>query len=224
MIEVKNFHKIFNPNKVNSFHALKNINLSVQKNELIILKGVSGSGKSTLLMAIASFIKPSSGSVEVLGENIVKLPDSHISQFRSKHIGFVFQSFNLFEQLSVAQNILTPLIPLGVSMEQADSLIDDILEKTDIAHKKNEIVKNLSGGEKQRTAIARALINNPEIILCDEPTAALDQQNSITFIKILQELQKDGKTIIVATHDPLFDTLDFPCRVIQIENGCIISE
>lgn len=221
MIQIKNLNKVFNENKQNQFHSLKNINLDIKKNELIILNGVSGSGKSTLLSLIASFMKPTNGSIKVKGEYIAKLPDQHISNFRLHNIGFVFQSFNLFEQLTVNQNIMTSLVPLALTNIQCDAKIDEVLKLVNIDHKKDQKVKHLSGGEKQRVAIARALVNNPDILLCDEPTAALDYENSLVLLDIIAKLKRSGKTIIIATHDPIFETIPVPCRVITLENGVI---
>ena len=225
MIKIKNLNKIFNKNKPNEFYALKDINLDIKKNEVIILNGVSGSGKSTLLSIISSFMKPTNGLIEVNKEFIAKLPDKHISNFRLNNIGFVAQSFNLFDQLTVTQNIMASLTPKEYSQKICDKKIDDVLELINISHKKGQVVLNLSGGEKQRVAIARALVNEPDIILCDEPTAALDYDNSLIFIDIIKQLQKLGKTIIIATHDTIFDNLhkniDMNCRVINIKNGRI---
>lgn len=220
MIKINNLNKIFNPNKKNEFYALKDISIDIKKNELVVLKGVSGSGKSTLLSIIASFLKPTNGFIEVNGEQIAKLPDHHISNFRLKNIGFIFQSFNLFEQLTVKENIAVSLIPLGINQDQIDQKVSKVLKLINISHKKDEKVFNLSGGEKQRTAIARALVNEPNIILCDEPTANLDYDNSLIFIDIIKELSID-KTIIIATHDPLFENLDFFNRIISMQNGKI---
>ena len=222
IIKIENLNKIFNENKPSQFHALKNINLYIKKNEVVFIKGVSGSGKSTLLSIIASFTKPTNGLVEVNGEFIAKLPDAHISEFRLNNIGFIFQSFNLFEQLTVAQNIMTSLIPKEYTQKICDKKIDAVLELINISHKKDQVVSNLSGGEKQRVAIARALVNEPNIILCDEPTAALDYNNSLIFIEIVKQLQALGKTIVIATHDTIFDDIDIRCRIINIKNGTIL--
>ncbi len=221
IIKMENLNKIFNENKANQFHALKDINLHIKKNEVILLKGVSGSGKSTLLSILASFMKPTNGLVEVNGEFVAKLPDKHISEFRLNNIGFIFQSFNLFEQLTVEQNIMTSLIPKEYTQDICDKKIDDVLKLINISHKKGQTVSNLSGGEKQRVAIARALVNEPDIILCDEPTAALDYDNSLIFIDIIKQLQDLGKTIVIATHDTIFNDADMNCRVIDIKNGMI---
>lgn len=221
MIKITNLNKIFHENTKKEFHALKNINLSVNDSTCTILKGVSGSGKSTLLSLIATMDKPTSGDITVDNDSIAKLPDLHASNFRLRKIGLIFQSYNLFNNLSVSQNVSIPLIPLDFSQKEIDSKVLEVLNLANISHKKDEIVSNLSGGEKQRCAIARALVNNPDIILCDEPTANLDLDNSLKFIEILKELKSLNKTIIVATHDPIFDELDFVDKIINIKNGTI---
>ncbi|MCT7582888.1 ABC transporter ATP-binding protein [Aliarcobacter butzleri] len=221
MIKIKNLNKIFYENTNKEFYALKDINLNIKKSSCVVLKGVSGSGKSTLLSLIATLQKPSSGEIVVENESIAKLPDFHASNFRARKIGFIFQSFNLFNELSVKDNISLPLIPLGFSQKQIDEKVISTLKLANILHKKDELVSNLSGGEKQRCAIARALVNDCEIILCDEPTANLDYENSKNFIEILKELKELKKTIIIATHDPIFDNLDFVDSEILIKNGQI---
>ena len=222
MIQFKNLNLTSNPNVANEFKALKNINLHITEHKLVILKGVSGSGKSTLLSLISALIKPTSGEIKVDGKLIAKLPDVHASRFRSKDIGFIFQSFNLFESLSVKENIALPLIPLKLSQKEIDDKVNHAMRLANIKHKKNQSVKDLSGGEKQRCAIARSLVNNPKIILCDEPTANLDRANSLAFIEVIKTLKSLEKTIVIATHDPLFESLDFVDEVINIENGEIL--
>ena len=221
MIKIKNLYKLFYENSKKEFYALKDINLEIQTSSFVVLKGVSGSGKSTLLSLIATMDKPTSGEIIIDNESVAKLPDLHSSNFRAKKIGFIFQSYNLFNELSVKDNISIPLIPLGYSQKQIDEKVLKSLEIANISHKKDELVLNLSGGEKQRCAIARALVNDSNIILCDEPTANLDYDNSIRFIETLKELKKLNKTIIVATHDPIFDNLDFVDKIINIKNGII---
>ena len=221
MIKIKNLNKIFNENTKREFHVLKNINLEIKDSSCIIIKGISGSGKSTLLSIIGTLLKPTSGSIEINGENISKLPDLHASKFRGEKLGFIFQSYNLFNSLSVKDNVSISLIPLGFSQKQIDELCLKALELANISHKKDEFVYNLSGGEKQRCTIARAMVNNPEIILCDEPTANLDFDNSMIFIETLKKLKTLNKIIIVATHDPIFDNLEFVDKIINIKNGII---
>ena len=221
MIEIKNLNKIFYENSKKEFYALKDINLKIKTSTCVILKGISGSGKSTLLSLIATMEKPTSGEIIIDDESVAKLPDLHSSNFRAKKLGFIFQSYNLFNELSVKDNVSIPLIPLGYSQKEIDEKVLKALEIANISHKKDELVSNLSGGEKQRCAIARAIVNNPDIILCDEPTANLDFDNSIKFIENLKELKNLNKTIILATHDPIFDNLDFVDKVINIKNGMI---
>ena len=221
MIKITKLNKIFNENTKKEFHALKDINLEIKTSSCVILKGVSGSGKSTLLSIIGTLLKPTSGEIKIDDESIAKLPDLHASNFRAKKLGFIFQSYNLFNELNVKDNISIPLIPLGFSQKQIDIMSLVALKLANIEHKKDELVYNLSGGEKQRCAIARALVNNPDIILCDEPTANLDHDNSMKFIESLREFKKLNKTIIVATHDPIFEDLDFVDEIINIKNGMI---
>ena len=221
MIKITKLNKIFNENTKKEFHALKDINIEIKTSSCVILKGVSGSGKSTLLSIIGTLLKPTSGDIRIDDESIAKLPDLHASNFRAKKLGFIFQSYNLFSELSVKDNISIPLIPLGYSQKQIDDMSKTALKLANIEHKENELVYNLSGGEKQRCAIARALVNNPDIILCDEPTANLDYDNSMKFIESLREFKKLNKTIIVATHDPIFEELDFVDEIINIKNGMI---
>jgi putative ABC transport system ATP-binding protein len=223
MILLDNISKIYNSSKPNEFMALDSINLNVKENEIIILKGVSGSGKSTILSIIGAMTRPTNGSVIVNNESIAKLPDIHASAFRSKTIGFIFQSFNLFDDFSVYENIYLPLLNQSYSIKQIDQKVKKAMSLANIIHKENQIASTLSGGEKQRVAIARALVNEPEVILCDEPTASLDKQNSLEFIKILEEFKKLGKTVVIATHDLLFDNLDFIDKIINIENGKIVE-
>lgn len=221
MIEIKNLNKIFFEDTKKEFYALKDINLTIKKGSCVVLKGASGSGKSTLLSIISTMQKPTSGDVLFENNIISRLPEAHSSRFRAKNIGFVFQFFNLFEELSVEQNVSIPLIPLGFSQNKIDEMTIKALELSNILHKKDELVLNLSGGEKQRCAIARALVNEANLILCDEPTAALDFLNSLNFIENLKELKSLGKTIVVATHDPIFFDLDFVDEYIELKNGII---
>ncbi len=224
MIEIDALYKTFYQNTPRAFSALKNISLQINEGELVILQGVSGSGKSTLLSLIAALQKPTSGSLKVAGELISKLPDLHASHFRAVTIGFVPQSFNLFENLSVQENMSVALIPLGYSPREIQEKSITALKKAHIYHKKDAIVHNLSGGEKQRTAIARALVNDAKIILCDEPTAALDHHNSMQFIDIITQLKNLGKTIIIATHDPRFEALSAIDQTIYMREGEIYRE
>ena len=223
MIVAKNISKIYFEGSKKEFYALKNINFEIKKGSFVVFKGVSGSGKSTLLSILSTISKPSLGEILFENESVSKYPDIHASNFRAKNIGYIFQSFNLFEDLTVFANVSFPLIPLGFSQKDIDKKVEETLILSNILHKKDEIVSNLSGGEKQRCAIARALVNKADTILCDEPTSSLDFENSLNFIKSLQELKKSGKTIVVATHDPIFFELDFVDTFFELKNGVIVE-
>ncbi len=222
IIQIENLSKSFLAGE-SEFKALESINLTLKAGEVLILKGVSGSGKSTLLSIIAGLDQPTSGKIVVDGEFIAKLPDKHLADFRAKRVGTVFQHFNLIENLTPKENVIASLITQNIELEEIFKRAEDAMRLTNIIHKANAITAKLSGGEKQRVAIARALVNEPKILLCDEPTANLDLKNSEKFIEILAKLHFLKKSIIVATHDPIFDTLPFPSRVVEIKNGKIVE-
>ncbi len=222
MITLENVSKIYELNKNHNVKALDNINLHIKEGELVVLKGVSGSGKSTILSLIAALTKPTEGEVLVNEKRISKLPDNFASDYRQQDIGFIFQKYNLIPTLSVKENILLPLVPTNPKESEAQEKLNRVLEQFQIAHKKDEIVRNLSGGEQQRVAIARAHVNNPKIIIADEPTANLDEQLSLDFIEILKQLKDEGKTIVIATHDPLFFDLEIVDKIIEVKAGKIL--
>lgn len=222
MIELKNIVKKYEQNTQNEVMALKGVDLHIKEGELVVLKGASGSGKSTILSLIAALSKPTSGEVVVCRDRISKLPDNFASDFRRHSIGFIFQKYNLIPTLSVKENIILPLIPMNPNEYEVKEKLERVLKIFHIEHKKDQLVRDLSGGEQQRVAIARANINNPKIILADEPTANLDEKLSLAFIEILKELKSEGKTIVIATHDPLFFGLDIVDREIEIYQGNIL--
>lgn len=222
-ILIQNLHKLYNPNKPNAFYALKNINLIVEDAQIVILKGVSGSGKSTLLSLLGGLSKPSEGKIVINEQNIAKLPDIMSSAFRHKEIGFIFQSFNLLEGLSVYQNILAPLALTTLDKEAIHEKVSRAMQLANIEHKKDQNVGSLSGGERQRCAIARAVVMEPEIILADEPTANLDKENALIFIEILKKFKALHKTVIIATHDTLFDDLGIIDRCVQMRDGELLE-
>jgi len=207
---------------LNGEHILKDINLHIKSGEFVLLKGVSGSGKTSLLSIISALQKPTDGKVEVDGKLITKLPDLHLSTFRLNSIGIVFQDFNLIDYLSVEENILSALIPTKISKKEAKAKVEKALNLANISHKAKVNIKDLSGGERQRVAIARALVNDAKILICDEPTANLDTKNSLQFIKLLKELNSLGKTIIVATHDTIFEE-NGNFRVVNVRDGEIVD-
>ncbi len=222
MINIRGVSLVYNQNKQNEFCALKNINLDINDGELVILKGISGSGKSTLLSLIALLQKPTSGEILIDGTNIAKLPDAFCSEFRHKRLGLIFQNFNLIEGLSVYENLLAPFALTNFKANVRDEMIKKALSLANIAHKKDENVSNLSGGERQRCAVARALSMDANIILADEPTANLDRQNARAFLGLLESFKALKKSVIVATHDSIFDELSATDRVVSLQNGEIV--
>ena len=218
MIEFRNVEKHYKGDVI----ALDKINLILKEGEVVVLKGVSGSGKSSILSLIAGLSKPTSGEVIVDKKHISKLADHFACNYRRENIGFVFQKYNLIASLSVKDNILLPLVPINLQKSELESRLVEQLTFFNIEAKRDTLVKNLSGGEQQRTAIARANINKPKIILADEPTANLDEKLSLEFIEMIKEMKSQNRTIVIATHDPLFFTLDFVDRIINIQNGKLI--
>ncbi|MGE4296114.1 MAG: ABC transporter ATP-binding protein [Campylobacterales bacterium] len=208
MIELAKVYKTYHENTPREMQAVKSATLSIRKPGLYLLKGPSGSGKSTLLSLIGALNKPTGGEMVVLGENVAKLPDHFASAFRREKLGFIFQQFHLLPQMSALENVILPLAPSNVPFSKAAQQGQAALEKLGIGAKADVPARLLSGGEQQRVAIARALINDPQLILADEPTANLDAVNKQILLAILQRLKNEGKTLLIATHDPLFDTLE----------------
>ncbi|WP_455757831.1 ABC transporter ATP-binding protein [Sulfurimonas sp.] len=216
MIKLRNVYKSFANAEV-----LKDISLDIKEGECIVFNGVSGSGKSTLLSIIGALLKPSRGLVKVDGLNIASLNDYHLSNYRGENLGFITQSFHLFEMLSVRENVVVPLLLSKLNQNEIENRVNEAMQISSINHKSQDEINTLSGGEKQRCVIARALVNNPKIILCDEPTANLDKENSLKFAQIIKTLKNSGKTIVIATHDPLISELEWVDRVIKIDEGKI---
>jgi len=200
LIELENVEKRYQIGDV-VVPALRGVSLSVDRGEYIAIMGSSGSGKSTLLHLIGCLDKPTSGRYRLAGRKIDGLSDDELSRVRNLMIGFVFQSFHLLPQLSVADNVEIPLLYRGVGHEERAGQIDVVLEQVGIAHRREHQSHELSGGEQQRVAIARALIGQPEIVLADEPTGNLDNKTGDGIMHLLQTLNRNGVTVIIVTHD-----------------------
>ncbi|PLX66487.1 MAG: ABC transporter ATP-binding protein [Denitrovibrio sp.] len=195
---------------------IKNFNLRVNEGETVILQGSSGSGKTTLLNMIAGLIKPTEGSVEVAGRNVSKLPEHFAAEFRRETAGMIFQQFHLIEELTAGENIALPLAPSSLSRQEISDRVNMLTEKLLIKNIIDVPAGKLSGGEMQRTAIARALVNSPSIILADEPTANLDGTLTEELLNIFRSLKSEGKTIIIATHDPVISGSDIADKIIHL--------
>lgn len=219
LIELESVTKIYNRGKANEVTALSNINLQVEENSMVCLQGASGSGKSTLLSIIGCVFPPTSGNASIAGKKLSRLPDRFLTIHRRQFIGFIFQQFNILPALSVLDNITLPLLPLGVSPRERKKQGRILMEQLAISHREKFPAGQISGGELQRVAIARALINNPPIILADEPTAHLDTKLSMEFMTTMERLQLEGKTIIIASHDPLITQHPAMKRILSIKDG-----
>lgn len=185
----------------NIVHALSNVNLILNKNELTIIEGPSGSGKTTLLNIIGGLLKPSSGKILVNNKNIIEMNDNEKAYYRNKVIGFVFQSFYLEPNFTVYDNVEVQLIIAGIPKNERRKMILSTLDSVGLLDKEKMIASKLSGGEKQRVSIARAIVNNPEIILADEPTGNLDSKNGDMIMSLLKRISKEDKIVIVITHN-----------------------
>lgn len=221
LIELTGVCKIYNQGRANEVRALTDIDLAVEAGNMVCLKGPSGSGKSTLLAILGCIFPPTSGRAAIAGRQLARLPDRFLTLHRRETIGFIFQRFNVLPELSVADNITLPLLVLGVSPKERRQRAGLLMERLAIAHRATFPAGQISGGELQRVAIARALVNDPPIILADEPTAHLDTALSREFMEIMVQLQREGKTVVITSHDPL--VFDHPAieRTITITDGRI---
>lgn len=221
MIEVKGVSKGYRMGKEKVI-ALNNVSLNIDKGEFVAIIGPSGSGKSTLMHIIGGLDTPSAGSVFIEGNDISKLKDKKLSKYRNEKIGFVFQAFNLENSQTALENVMMPLIFAGVSKKERKKralfALEQVGLKDLVKHKPNE----MSGGQRQRVSIARALVNNPEIIFADEPTGNLDSKSGEGIMKLFHEINEKGYTIIMVTHNPL--EAEKAKRIIQIKDGEITSD
>ncbi len=221
LIELESVTKIYNRAKPNEVMALEDVSLVIEPETMVCLQGASGSGKSTLLSIIGCVIPPTSGRASIAGKALSRLPDRFLTIHRRENIGFIFQQFNILPELTVLDNITLPLLPLGISPGERKERARALTKQLSITHRENFPAGQISGGELQRVAIARALINNPPIILADEPTAHLDTALSHEFMDIMDQLKKDGKTIVIASHDSLVTEHPGMNRIIGIKDGRI---
>lgn len=221
LVEVKDLYKIYNPGE-NEVRALDGINLTVEKGEFLAIVGQSGSGKSTFMNMIGLLDIPTSGTYLLDGIDVSSMTDDELSEIRNKQIGFIFQGFNLISNLSAIENVELPLVYRGMKKDERHKLAVEALERVGLSHRLNHLPKQMSGGQQQRVAIARAVAARPPIILADEPTGNLDSHSGVEVMKILHELHKEGRTIILITHDN--EIAKEAQRVIRIQDGQIIAD
>ncbi len=221
IVRLENVDKIYKTGDT-SITALAKSSLSFESNKLTLIMGPSGSGKTTLLSIIGCIIYPSSGKVYYKDKEVTSLSENRLADLRLHDIGFVFQQFNLLEPLTALENVMQPLLLQGVNRKEAKEKAIQALEAVSLSDRLHNLPKKLSGGQKQRVAIARALVTNPTMILCDEPTASLDAKSAAVIMEELKELSKDGKAVIIVTHD--LRLRKFADQVIYVEEGNVSNK
>jgi len=219
LIHTEEATKVYNPRQPDEVCAVDRVTVRVERGEVVALKGPSGSGKTTLLSLIGCMARPTSGRVVVDGRDVARLSEEVLTRVRREKFGFIFQQFNLISDLSALDNVMLPLYPVNVRPAEMRRRAEAALEGLGMQGKAARRVRRMSGGEQQRVAIARALINQPEIIIADEPTAHLDKHLSDELMRILEDLNRQGKTVVISTHDALISDHQIVDRVIAMRDG-----
>ncbi|MBR2316260.1 MAG: ABC transporter ATP-binding protein [Clostridia bacterium] len=221
LVEVKDVYKIYNPGE-NEVRALDGVSLTIDEGEFVAIIGQSGSGKSTFMNMLGLLDECTSGEYYLNGKDVSHLTDDELSDIRNKEIGFVFQGYNLIPSLTAQGNVELPLTYRGMSKEERHERSIDALSKVGLAERKNHLPRQMSGGQQQRVAIARAIAARPPIILADEPTGALDSHSGKEVLRILKELNEEGKTVILITHDESIAAQ--AKRIVKVQDGKIVED
>lgn len=221
MIKVEHLEKIYRTEEIETV-ALNNVSFEIKEGEFVAMMGPSGCGKSTLLNIIGLLDDLDSGSYLFNGIEVAKYNERKRAELRKHNIGFVFQSFNLIDELTVFENVELPLMYTGVATSERKRIVDEVLDKIQIAHRRNHYPQQLSGGQQQRVAVARAVVNNPKLILADEPTGNLDSRNGNDVMQLLTDLNEKGTTIIMVTHSE--HDARFTHRIINMLDGQIVTQ
>lgn len=221
MIQAKNLKKVYSTEEVETT-ALNNVNIEIKEGEFVAIMGPSGCGKSTLLNIMGLLDNPSEGEYHFLGHDVSNRTERERAQLRKGNIGFIFQSFNLIDELTVFENVELPLLYLGMSSDERKEKAEAALERMSMMHRRNHFPQQLSGGQQQRVAIARAVVANAKLILADEPTGNLDSDHGNEVMKVLAELNEQGTTIVMVTHSP--HDADYAMRVIHLFDGHVVTE
>ena len=221
MIKTEKLQKIFRTEEIETW-ALNNVSIDVKEGEFVAIMGPSGCGKSTLLNILGLLDNPSSGEYSLSGTEVSKFTESERTKLRKGVIGFVFQSFNLIDELNVMENIELPLLYMGLPSSERKKRVNEAMERMAIAHRSKHFPQQLSGGQQQRVAIARAVVANPKLILADEPTGNLDSKNGKEVMNLLSELNKEGTTVVMVTHSQ--HDAGYANRVINLFDGEVVTE
>ena len=221
MLKVENLKKSFFTEEIETI-ALNGVSFEVKEGEFVAVMGPSGCGKSTLLNILGLLDNPTSGTYTLLGKEVGGLRERERTQFRKGNLGFVFQSFNLIDEMTVFENVELPLVYMGVKASERKKRVNEILERMNISHRAGHFPQQLSGGQQQRVAIARAVISNPKLVLADEPTGNLDSKNGQEVMLLLQELNREGTTIIMVTHSQ--HDAQYASRTICLFDGQIVTD
>ena len=221
MLKVENLKKSFFTEEVETI-ALGGVSFEVKEGEFVAVMGPSGCGKSTLLNILGLLDNPTGGSYHLLGNEVGNLREKERTQFRKGNLGFVFQSFNLIDEMTVFENVELPLVYMGVKASERKRRVNEILDRMNISHRAGHFPQQLSGGQQQRVAIARAVVSNPKLVLADEPTGNLDSKNGQEVMALLQELNREGTTIIMVTHSQ--HDAQFASRTICLFDGQIVTD
>jgi len=221
MIRTANLRKIYTTDEVETT-ALNNVNIEIKQGEFVSIMGPSGCGKSTLLNILGLLDNPSDGELHFIDNEVSNFSERQRAQLRKENIGFVFQSFNLIDELTVHENVELPLLYLGVSAADRKKKVTEALERMEIMHRANHFPQQLSGGQQQRVAVARAIVGNPKLILADEPTGNLDSARGDEVMSILTGLNEAGTTIVMVTHSPTY--AEYGNRIIHLFDGHVVTE
>ena len=220
MIKIEKLSKVFRTEEVETV-ALNNVNMQVKEGEFVAIMGPSGCGKSTLLNTLGLLDNPTEGSYKLLDNEVANLQEKERTRLRKGVIGFVFQSFNLIDELNVFENVELPLTYLGTKKAERKQMVNDMLKRMNISHRAKHYPQQLSGGQQQRVAIARAVITNPKLILADEPTGNLDSKNGQEVMNLLTELNQEGTTIVMVTHSKR--DAGYAHRIVHLFDGSVVA-
>jgi putative ABC transport system ATP-binding protein len=221
MISTENLMKVYTTEEIETT-ALNKINLEVGEGEYLAIMGPSGCGKSTLLNILGLIDVPTGGKYFFLGENVAGYSERKRANLRKNNIGFVFQSFNLIDELTVAENVELPLLYLGISSSERRKRVDEVLERMQLTGRRNHFPQQLSGGQQQRVAVARAIVAQPKLILADEPTGNLDSSHGDEVMHLLDELNKQGTAVVMVTHSPMY--AEYAQRTIHLFDGQVVAD